>query len=264
MPKTALISDIHANIDALEAVLADIDQQGINEILCLGDIVGYGAAPAECLRILRKRCSAFVIGNHDAYTLLSLDKYQMEKRVRDGILFAQQALTKEEKKWIRSLPLTAEVGPITIVHASLHNPDSFYYLGGRVDFLQHFDRQRNMVSFFGHTHRPEVALLRNEADVGFGIPGEGEVLLEGDKACAINERPTWTPASTPLQSSFHRRFWGCSFGKQGNDHPQDNPNSEPSPTPPLLGSFIGLSRVVAAVVDEVIGNRVPVLCVELF
>jgi len=169
MPKTALISDIHANIDALEAVLADIDQQGIQEILCLGDIVGYGAAPAECLRILRKRCSAFVIGNHDAYTLLSLDKYQMEKRVRDGILFAQQALTKEEKKWIRSLPLSTEVGSITIVHASLHNPDSFYYMSRKDDFLQHFDKQQTKVSFFGHTHRPEVALLRNEADVGFGI-----------------------------------------------------------------------------------------------
>jgi len=202
MPKTALISDIHANIDALEAVLADIDQQGIKEILCLGDIVGYGAAPAECLRILRKRCSAFVIGNHDAYTLLSLDKYQMEKRVRDGILFAQQALTKEEKKWIRSLPLSTEVGSITIVHASLHNPDSFYYMSGKDDFLQHFDKQPTKVSFFGHTHRPEVALLRNEADVGFGIPGEGEVLLEADKACAINVGSVGQPRDRDVRSAY--------------------------------------------------------------
>jgi len=202
MPKTALISDIHANIDALEAVLADIDQQGIQEILCLGDIVGYGAAPAECLRILRKRCSAFVIGNHDAYTLLSLDKYQMEKRVRDGILFAQQALTKEEKKWIRSLPLSTEVGSITIVHASLHNPDSFYYMSRKDDFLQHFDKQQTKVSFFGHTHRPEVALLRKEDDVGFGIPGEGEVLLEADKACAINVGSVGQPRDGDVRSAY--------------------------------------------------------------
>ena len=202
MPKTALISDIHANIDALEAVLADIDQQGIQEILCLGDIVGYGAAPAECLRILRKRCSAFVIGNHDADTLVSLDKYQMEKRVRDGILFAQKALTKEEKKWIRSLPLSTEVGSITIVHASLHNPDSFYYMSGKDDFLQHFDKQQTQVSFFGHTHRPEVALLRKEDDVGFGIPGEGEVLLEADKACAINVGSVGQPRDGDVRSAY--------------------------------------------------------------
>lgn len=72
MPKTALISDIHANIDALESVLSDIDQQGITEILCLGDIVGYGAAPAECLRLVRERCKTSVIGNHDAYTLVNI------------------------------------------------------------------------------------------------------------------------------------------------------------------------------------------------
>jgi len=202
MPQVALISDVHANIDALEAVLSDIDQQGITEILCLGDIVGYGAASAECLRILRKRCSAFVIGNHDAYTLVSLSKYQMEKRVRDGILFAQKALTNEEKTWIRSLPLTAEVGPITIAHATLHHPDSFHYLRGWDDFLQHFDRQRTMVSFFGHTHRPEVALLRNEADVGFGIPGEGEILLDRARACAINVGSVGQPRDGDPRSAY--------------------------------------------------------------
>lgn len=202
MTKTALISDIHANIDALEAVLADIDQQGIKEILCLGDMVGYGAAPAECLRIIRKRCSAFVIGNHDAYTLVSLDQYQMEKRVRDGILFAQKALTKEEKTWIRSLPLTAEVGSITIVHSSLHNPDSFHYLTGWDDFLNHFDKQRTMVSFFGHTHRPEVALLRKEDDVGFGIPGELELLLDRARACAINVGSVGQPRDGDPRSAY--------------------------------------------------------------
>ena len=202
MPITALISDIHANIDALEAVIADIDQKGIKEILCLGDIVGYGAAPAECLRLVRKRCKATVIGNHDAYTLVNLDDYNIEKRVSEGIRHAQRALTKEEKLWIRSLPLTAEVGPITIVHATLHNPDSFDYLRGWDDFLMHFEKQRTPVSFFGHTHRPEVALLRGDLDLGFGIPGESEVLLDRARACAINVGSVGQPRDGSTRATY--------------------------------------------------------------
>jgi len=201
-PKTALISDIHGNIDALEAVLSDIDQQGITEILCLGDIVGYGAAPAECLRLVRKRCKAIVIGNHDAYTLVNLEGYQMEKRVRDGILHAQKSLTGEEKRWIRSLPLSTEVGAITIVHATLHKPDSFEYLKGRADFLRHFEKQRTPVSFYGHTHKPEIALLRGDLDVGFGIPGEGEVLLDRARACAINVGSVGQPRDGSTRATY--------------------------------------------------------------
>ena len=202
MPKTALISDIHANIDALESVLADIDQQGITEILCLGDIVGYGAAPAECLRLVRERCKATVIGNHDAYTLVNLNEYNLERRVSAGILHAQQALTDEEKKWIRSLPLSAEVGAITIVHATLHRHDSFEYLKGRTEFLRHFENQRTPVSFFGHTHKPEIALLRGDLDVGFGIPGEGEVLLDLSKKCAINVGSVGQPRDRSSRATY--------------------------------------------------------------
>jgi predicted phosphodiesterase len=202
MSKTALLSDIHGNIDALKAVLRDIDQQGISEILCLGDIVGYGAAPAECLRLVRKRCKATVIGNHDAYTLVNLDDYNLERRVRDGIIHAQKALTKEEKQWILSLPLSAEVGAITIVHATLHIPDSFEYLKGRTDFLRHFEKQRTPVSFFGHTHKPEIALLKGDLDVGFGIPGEGEVLLDRARACAINVGSVGQPRDGSTRATY--------------------------------------------------------------
>ena len=198
----AIISDIHANIDALEAVFADIDQQGIKEILCLGDIVGYGAAPAECLWLVRKRCKATVIGNHDAYTLVDLNDYKLEKRVGDGIRHAQKALTTEERKWLRSLPLNLEVGSMTIVHATLHHPDSFEYLRGWDDFLMHFEKQRTPVSFFGHTHRPEVALLSGDLDLGFGIPGEGEILLDRARACAINVGSVGQPRDGSRRATY--------------------------------------------------------------
>lgn len=202
MPQIALISDIHGNIDALENVLSDIDQQGITEILCLGDIVGYGAAPAECLRLVRERCSHTVKGNHDHYAQYDVVILGMSERVAGGILHAQQALTDEEKQWIRSLPLSAEVGAITIVHATLHMPDSFEYLKGRTDFLRHFEKQRTPVSFFGHTHKPEIALLKGDLDVGFGIPGEGEVLLDRARACAINVGSVGQPRDGSTRATY--------------------------------------------------------------
>jgi predicted phosphodiesterase len=64
--RIAFISDIHANLEALEAVFEDIDTQAIDEIICLGDIVGYGANPNECVELVRKRCSTILLGNHDA------------------------------------------------------------------------------------------------------------------------------------------------------------------------------------------------------
>jgi predicted phosphodiesterase len=202
MLKTALISDIHGNIDALESVLADIDQQGITEILCLGDIVGYGAAPAECLRLVRERCSIILMGNHEAYTLLELEGLNLSARVLSGIRHTQNKITEEERRWIRSLPLSAEVGAITIVHATLHRPDSFEYLSGRTEFLRHFENQRTPVSFFGHTHKPEIALLRGDLDVGFGIPGEGEVLLDRARACAINVGSVGQPRDGSTRASY--------------------------------------------------------------
>jgi predicted phosphodiesterase len=202
MPKTALISDIHANIDALQAVLADIDQQGITEILCLGDIVGYGAAPAECLRLVRDRCKVTVKGNHDHYAQYDVVILGMSEGVTGGIRHSQKEITEEDRAWLRSLPMTAEVGAITIVHATLHIPDSFDYLKGRTDFLRHFEKQRTPVSFYGHTHKPEIALLRGDLDVGFGIPGEGEVLLDRARACAINVGSVGQPRDGSIRATY--------------------------------------------------------------
>ena len=64
--KTALISDVHANLEALEAVLQAVDQRGADRILCLGDVVGYGGSPNECLNLIRKRCQLVLLGNHDS------------------------------------------------------------------------------------------------------------------------------------------------------------------------------------------------------
>jgi diadenosine tetraphosphatase ApaH/serine/threonine PP2A family protein phosphatase len=186
MPKTALISDIHANIDALEAVLTAIDQQGIKEILCLGDIVGYGAAPAECVKLVRERCSVTLMGNHDEYLVKNPDKFVLSRRIRDPLVLAKETVPKSDVKWLSKLPFTAEVHGFTIVHASLHHPESFNYLIDRLDALQHFAEQKTPLCFVGHTHSPVVTQSLPDEDVRTVPLRDSDNLLDRTQHYAIN------------------------------------------------------------------------------
>lgn len=185
MPRIALISDIHSNIDALEAVLDDIKEQEVDEIVCLGDIVGYGSAPAECLRLVRKRCSVTVMGNHDEFLVRGFENFVLSKRLSDPIRHAQETVFADDLKWLGQRPFVAEVHGFTIVHASLSDPERFSYLFNDHEALFHFHEQKTPSCFFGHTHRPEVILLQGE-EIRWGLLWEGDTLLDRSKKCAIN------------------------------------------------------------------------------
>ena len=185
MPRIALISDIHGNIDALNAVLADIERQEIDEILCLGDIVGYGAAPAECLGLVRERCELTLMGNHDEYLVKDPDSFVLSKRLREPLLLAKKTLSSGDLDWLSRRPLFAERHGFTIVHASLSDPANFNYLLNDQEALFHFHEQKTQVCFYGHTHRPEVILLQGK-EVRWGLLHGGNVLLDRSKPCTIN------------------------------------------------------------------------------
>ena len=184
MPRIAFISDIHANIDALEAVLADIDFQGADEIICLGDIVGYGAAPSECLEQVRARCSVTVMGNHDQMAsekgvILALE------RVSAPIRYAREKLTKDQIKWLRDLPKVVEKEGLTLVHSSLHEPEEFNYVLWKEDARLHFQHQKTSFSFIGHSHAPLIAIQGQEG-ISLNVPGVASIRLDPTLRSIIN------------------------------------------------------------------------------
>ena len=184
MPRIAFISDIHANIDALEAVLVDIDSQGAAEIFCLGDIVGYGAAPSECLELVRSRCSVTVIGNHDQMAsekgvILALE------RVSAPIRYAREKLTKDQIKWLRDLPKVVENEGLTLVHSSLHEPGEFNYVLWKEDARLHFQHQKTPFSFIGHSHSPLMA-VQSQNGITLDVPGVASITLEPTVRTIIN------------------------------------------------------------------------------
>lgn len=153
----AIISDIHANLPALTAVLEDIDKQGIEELVCLGDIVGYGAQPAECIELLQSRnFCAILRGNHDAYVAADEESPNVSAETAEVIRWTRGKLTPEQRTWLGALPMTWQGRDYEVVHASLHKPEQWGYVLEPAAAAQHFAHQSKPLCFIGHSHQPKM------------------------------------------------------------------------------------------------------------
>jgi predicted phosphodiesterase len=161
MMRYALIADIHANLDALRAVLADIERQNCGHIACLGDIVGFDANPKECLDIIRSRGIACIKGDHDEYcsTNVPLDDFNREAAAHIG--WTREQLNEADRKWLRELPYSRAIEDFMTVHASLDRPQRWANIFDETSAGAHFARQTSRVCFFGHTHVP-MAFVRKD------------------------------------------------------------------------------------------------------
>ncbi|MCE9520680.1 MAG: metallophosphatase family protein [Verrucomicrobia bacterium] len=164
--EVAIISDIHGNLQALQAVLKDIDERGIEERICLGDIVGYGGNPAECLELIRTSGFRVVQGNHEAMVTDGSDCSHLYDDVRATILWTRSKLSPEQLAWLAELPLTLEGEDYQAVHASLHQPAKWRYLLTPEEASLHFHNQFKPVCFSGHTHQPMMWLEGEDREVG--------------------------------------------------------------------------------------------------
>lgn len=152
----AFISDIHANLPALQAVLEDIAKQGVKQIFCLGDVVGYGGQPMECVELLRERGIPCLKGNHDAMVAgdEGLSLLGTSDTARLAIEWTQSVLSPAQRRWLAELPMTFEHASFQAVHATLHKPQEWDYVLTAADAALHFPHQRLPLCFIGHTHRP--------------------------------------------------------------------------------------------------------------
>jgi diadenosine tetraphosphatase ApaH/serine/threonine PP2A family protein phosphatase len=153
---TALLSDIHANQEALEAVLAELDARRPGRVICLGDIVGYGASPNECLEAIRSRCDVVLLGNHDAAASGGPEAARFNIYARAAAEWTAKALSRENREYLRKLPLTSAQDGCFCVHASPATPRDWEYLLDRFDAEPQFAYFTEPVCFIGHTHQPAI------------------------------------------------------------------------------------------------------------
>ncbi|HEY6573297.1 MAG TPA: metallophosphoesterase family protein [Candidatus Eisenbacteria bacterium] len=153
---TVFLSDIHANLEALQAVLAAVDGFAPDRIICLGDVVGYGASPNECLELVRSRCKTVLLGNHDAAASGGPEIARFNIHARVAAEWTSRVLTREHREFLQRLPLTHDDSGFLCVHASPATPRDWEYLLDRFDAEPQFAYFTVPVCFIGHTHQPAI------------------------------------------------------------------------------------------------------------
>ncbi|MBL7200351.1 MAG: metallophosphoesterase family protein [Anaerolineae bacterium] len=184
-----ILSDIHGNLQALEAVLADAPPDA--PLWCLGDIVGYGPNPNECIERLRSLDVECIVGNHDWAVMNKVDVQDFNPDAQLSVRWTQDQLSPESTEYLESLPVRLENGPFTLVHGSPREPIWEYILyppTARLNFA-HFDTP---YCFVGHTHVPVLFRLHHRSDKAVC---EAEQLLEGDPRLLGDGRLIVNPGS---------------------------------------------------------------------
>ena len=154
--KYAILGDIHANLEALQAVLRDAQNEKVTHYACVGDVVGYAANPRECMDAIRKLDCPLVKGNHDEYASVDDDCVNFRPMAADAIRWTRKQLTDEERQWLRDLKFVRFVETFTIVHATLDMPQKWGYVMDKLAAASSFSYQSTQVCFYGHTHQPCV------------------------------------------------------------------------------------------------------------
>src|SRR2546421_6361832 len=157
----AIFSDVHANLEALEAVMADANENKCTHFVCLGDVVGYNANPHECVERIREMDCPIVKGNHDEQASLFESSRDFNEMAEAAIQWTRDNLSDADKEWLRALKLLRQVRDFTIVHATLDTPEQWGYVFNNLDAAASFTYQHTTVCFFGHTHVP-VVFIRDE------------------------------------------------------------------------------------------------------
>ena len=179
--KYAVFGDIHSNLEALTTVLDAARKESVDQFLCLGDIVGYNANPAECLALVRELdCEIIVKGNHDHQASIKTDLQGFNPQAAVAISWTREQLSEESCQWLSGLPYQSTLSSkATLVHATLDNPHSWGYIFDRFTAGACISYQFTPLCFYGHTHIPLV--FEKFGEVRDGTRYEDVVLKPGHK-----------------------------------------------------------------------------------
>ena len=181
----AILSDIHGNLEAFEAVLKDLTGTDIQKLIFLGDIVGYGPNPEECIALLREKFDVMIAGNHDWAVVGKTEINTFNSVARHAIEWTIAYLSPGGKKFLTELPFQKEEDGLTFVHASPLNPQDWVYVFSEHEALRNLRAVKNDLCFVGHSHIPSVFVL-NEFGELFFYKNFTEIILEGTTRFLIN------------------------------------------------------------------------------
>ena len=197
--KYAIIADIHANLEALNVVLEDIKAQGCTHTACLGDVVGYGANPKECLDIIRGMNIPCVKGNHDEMCSVNADLEGFNPHAAEAVHWTRQQLDEDDCQWLRDLKYIRLVTSFSIVHATLDVPQKWGYVFDKLAAAASFTYQNTPVCFFGHTHVPRAYIRDHQVH---SVDNWDMIAIEPGKKYFLNVGSVGQPRDGDWRASY--------------------------------------------------------------
>ncbi len=195
----AVISDIHGNLEALNAVLDDARRESVDQLICLGDVVGYGADPNACLARVREEAVATVLGNHDAAACDLKQSENFNEVAREAIRWTAETLSEDNLDFLGRVPYEFVEGDARYVHASPDDPPSWHYILTEQEAWNAFEACPEPVCFVGHSHVPLRVFLRKGRLV---VLDEDVVELEGDDRALVNVGSVGQPRDGDWRASY--------------------------------------------------------------
>jgi diadenosine tetraphosphatase ApaH/serine/threonine PP2A family protein phosphatase len=180
----AILSDVHGNLESFQAVIEDLREEKVERVAYLGDVVGYGADPNDCLTLLEGLTDWVVAGNHDYASVGLTDIDAFNPSARSAILWTRDQLVPENRNYLRSLLLRRQIGEITFVHATPNQPEDWNYIFTFPEAEKAFQSLTGGLAFIGHSHRPLI--LAREKDSEVQVIHHEEVILESGVRYIIN------------------------------------------------------------------------------
>jgi predicted phosphodiesterase len=159
--RLGIFSDVHGNVEALDTVLRELEKEEVNLTICLGDLVGYGPDPNQCIKKVMNASDIVLAGNHDhaAVNLLSTEHFNEQARI--AIEWTSQVLTNKSKNILSNLPMMETIDQILIVHATPEEPEQWHYIFTVEDAYRNLINMSVPICLVGHSHAP-MAFIQNE------------------------------------------------------------------------------------------------------
>ncbi|MFO7768609.1 MAG: metallophosphoesterase family protein [bacterium] len=196
--KIALLSDLHGNGQALEAVAGAVEREGAAAVLCLGDVVGYGARPSECAAWARRECEDVVRGNHDHAVAGSGDLGWFNSTARRALIWTRDRLTAEERGWLGELPYTVQREWVLLSHGHPLEPEAWVYVTSAQDARLALRGISSPFVAVGHSHKP-FCYIEGE---GSAEPVPGEPILLSDRRAVLNPGSVGQPRDGDPRASW--------------------------------------------------------------
>ena len=196
----AIISDIHGNLAALDRVLQHIESDECDRIICLGDIVGYGPFPNECIDLVRQQCDIVLMGNHDHAAIGRTDTTYFNIYAKMAIDWTSAVLTPRSIDFLQGLDFRYSESDALFVHATPCEPEAWDYILSPFEALRNFECFAERVAFIGHSHVPVIFSLQGERDID--ARRASNLVLKEDRRYIINVGSVGQPRDGNPKAAF--------------------------------------------------------------